>query len=55
MKKINNLVFGVCWMLLSVVSACETEIEFNGEERVPRLTVSVVAVAGSPLTLDVSA
>ncbi|MBQ9398145.1 MAG: DUF4249 domain-containing protein [Bacteroidales bacterium] len=55
MKKINNLVFGVCWMLLSVVSACETEIEFNGEERVPRLTVSVVAVAGSPLTVDVSA
>lgn len=55
MKKIDYLGFWVCWMLLSVVSACETEIEFNGEERAPRLTVSAVAVAGMPLTVDVSA
>ena len=55
MKKINYLFFEVCWLLLSVVSACEKEIEFNGEERAPRLTVSAVAVAGKPLTIDVSA
>ena len=55
MKKIEYLFLGICWMLLCVVSACETEIAFNGEERAPQLTISAVAVAGKPLTVDVSA
>ena len=43
-----------CLILLTAGTACEKEIEFDGEERASRLTVSALIDAGKPMTIYVS-
>ena len=43
-----------CLILLTAGTACEKEIEFDGEERASRLTVSAMIDAGKPMTIYVS-
>ena len=43
-----------CLILLTTGTACEKEIEFDGEERASRLTVSAMIDAGKPITIYVS-
>ena len=43
-----------CLILLTTGTACEKEIEFDGEERASRLTVSAMIDAGKPITVYVS-
>ncbi len=43
-----------CLILLTAGTACEKEIEFNGEERASRLTVSALIDAGKPIMIYVS-
>ena len=44
----------ICLIMLTAGTACEKEIEFDGDERASRLTVSAMIDAGKPLTVYVS-
>ena len=53
MKRLT-LYSSIVLALASVTAACEKEIEFTGEIRQPRLTLSARAVAGEPFTAYVA-
>ncbi len=52
MRRLWNIL--ACLILLMSGTACEKEIEFDGDELASRLTVSAIADAGTPLKINVA-